>query len=81
MVYFPIKGSDAKSQNKRNYNGQSEQKKKLHWGKEIPKQTSKLPGGGGLGLGGGAEIGEYSLAGKEFSFACDWFREQCKFFS
>lgn len=38
----------------------------------LNKQTSR---------GGGAEIGEYSLAGKEFSFACDWFREQCKFFS
>lgn len=37
----------------------------------LNKQTS----------GGGAEIGEYSLAGKEFSFACDWFREQCKFLS
>lgn len=37
--------------------------------------------GGGVRVGGGAEIGEYSLAGKEFSFACDWFREQCKFFS
>lgn len=30
---------------------------------------------------GVAEIGDYSLVGKEFSFACDWFREQCKFFS
>ena len=74
MVYFPIKGSDGKSQNKRNYNGQSEQKKnciEANRFQSLNKQTS----------GGGAEIGEYSLAGKEFSFACDWFREQCKFLS
>lgn len=76
MVYFLIKGSDAKSQNKRNYNGQSEQKKialKEKRVQSLNKQTSEG--------GGGAEIGDYSLVGKEFSFACDWFREQCKFFS
>ena len=55
----------------------SQNRKKLHWGKESPKIKQANFWGGG----GGPEIGDYSLVGKEFSFACDWFREQCKFFS
>lgn len=65
---FQLKGVMLKAKTKEITMASQNRKKILHQGKEIPKlnQANFLRGGGK------AEIGEYSLVGKEFSFSCDW---------